>query len=460
MQGPHLSHMMTENVTSSEVDLIISERKAECQRLLENSNTTLQGLFCKGTFDGWSCWMDTQAGTTAYTPCPYFVTGFTPNRMAHKECREDGSWFIHPASGNVWSNYTNCIDMEDLNWSQQLNTLYETGYSISLVALLLSLMILSYFKSLRCPRITLHMNLFVSFSLNNFLWLIWYRLIVPYPDIVSNNGVWCQCLHVVLHYFLLTNYSWMFAEGFYLHTLLVSAFISEDRLVKWLTILAWTLPLFFITLYTILRLIFGNTDQCWINDSPYMNVLTVLVCISMALNLIFLCNIVRVLFTKLRSGPCHGSTAPSRSLLQAFRATLLLLPLLGLNYLVTPFRPETGHPWQKYYEITLAITASFQGICVATLFCFCNGEVIAQVKRKWQYSTFRPRANSYTATTVSGYNMVSTGDQRKQSINYSTSSNNKISDSLEHENESKKLPNDNDKFVRSTVGPTKGEDNV
>lgn len=28
-------------------------------------------------------------------------------------------------------------------------------------------------------------------------------------------------------------------------------------------------------------------------------------------------------------------------------------------------------------------------------------QVIAQVKRRWQYSSFRPRANSYTATTVS-----------------------------------------------------------
>ncbi|XP_046689223.1 calcitonin receptor-like [Homalodisca vitripennis] len=73
------------------------------------------------------------------------------------------------------------------------------------------------------------MNLFTSFAANNALWVMWYRLVVPYPEIVRNNGVGCQLLHVVLHYFLLTNYSWMLAEGFYLHTLLVSAFISEER---------------------------------------------------------------------------------------------------------------------------------------------------------------------------------------------------------------------------------------
>lgn len=42
-----------------------------------------------------------------------------------------------------------------------------------------------------------------------------------------------------------------------------------------------------------------------------------------------------------------------------------------------------------------------QGLCVATFFCFFNGEVIAQLKRKWRIVFFRPRANSYTATQVS-----------------------------------------------------------
>ncbi|RZF40191.1 hypothetical protein LSTR_LSTR012445 [Laodelphax striatellus] len=382
--------MMAGNNTTTEIvyeEEIIKQKYQQCMIQLELMNQTgphLEEPYCKGVFDGWSCWPDTPAGTVAFAPCPEFITGFDPTFMAHKDCTINGTWFKHPISGLVWSNYTTCVNMEDLDWSQKINTLYETGYAISLVALLLSLIILSYFKSLRCPRITLHMNLFTSFAINNLLWLLWYRLIVPYPEIVKQNGVWCQCLHVILHYFLLTNYSWMFGEGFYLHTLLVSAFISEERLVKWLVRLAWIIPFIFITIYLKLRLFFGQTDKCWIEDSPYMSVLTVLVCCSMVLNLIFLCNIVRVLLTKLRSTPSGmasnaSSQAPSRSLLQALRATLLLLPLLGLNYLVTPFRPQKGHPWEKYYELTSAITASFQGLCVATLFCFCNGEK----KRSW-----------------------------------------------------------------------------
>lgn len=114
--------------------------------------------------------------------------------------------------------------------------------------------------------------------------------------------------------------------------------------------------------------------RCWINEGNYMNVLVYPVCVSTLLNVLFLFNIVRVLLMKLRAGPSIG-TQPSRSMRQAFRATLLLVPLLGLHYLVIPFRPPKNHPWEHFYEVLSAITASFQGLCVAILFCFCNGEV-------------------------------------------------------------------------------------
>lgn len=63
----------------------------------------------------------------------------------------------------------------------------------------------------------------------------------------------CRFLHVILHYFLLTNYAWMLCEGFYLHTLLVSAFTSEHKLVKWLMALGWPVPAIIVTLYATLR---------------------------------------------------------------------------------------------------------------------------------------------------------------------------------------------------------------
>ncbi|XP_018335559.1 calcitonin gene-related peptide type 1 receptor-like isoform X2 [Agrilus planipennis] len=333
-------------------------------------------------------------------------TDIRTDGIAYRKCEENGDWFVHPIYNKTWSNYTTCVNLEELSFRQQINIVYSVGYSISLVALVISLAILTYFKSLRCARITVHMNLFASFAMNNLLWLMWYNIVIGNPDVVSTNKWWCRILHIVLYCFLLSNYTWMLCEGVYLHTVLVSAFISESRLLKYMYLLGWGVPGLTIVIYAFTRHFDGeatDTSECWMNDGKYNIILQVPVCAAVCLNVIFLINIVRVLLIKLRNGPHlqRNNSGSTRTSIQALRATLLLVPLLGLNFLLTPFRPEEKHPWEHAYEILLAITASLQGFCVAILFCFCNGEVMAQIKRKWSLVMFRPRANSCTVTTVS-----------------------------------------------------------
>lgn len=53
----------------------------------------------------------------------------------------------------------------------------------------------------------------------------------------------CQLWHILLHYFLVSNYFWMFCEGLYLHTLLVVAFVSENKILKWFYLLGWLTPI-------------------------------------------------------------------------------------------------------------------------------------------------------------------------------------------------------------------------
>lgn len=45
----------------------------------------------------------------------------------------------------------------------------------------------------------------------------------------------------------------MLCEGFYLHTVLVSAFISEKKLVRWLSLLGWITPAFVLLIYALLK---------------------------------------------------------------------------------------------------------------------------------------------------------------------------------------------------------------
>nr|UTE79860.1 diuretic hormone receptor [Lymantria dispar] len=383
----------------------MAREAAECEAL---NNATAPpsstgALYCPGTYDSWLCWPHARPNTTVYRPCPDFVPGFSTDLLAHKECTADGTWWRHPETGRPWSNYTTCVRPEDD--VSEIIAVYEAGYSVSLVALLLSLCILFYFKSLRCARITVHMNLFASFAANNALWLVWYALVVESADTLRASPAWCCALNALLKYAMLTNYTWMLCEGLYLHTVLVSAFVSERRLLRALLLLGWAPPLAAAAVYAGRRAA-EDEPMCWADESLRVE-LAVLAAGALLLNVAFLCNIVRVLCTKLRAGGASGvagvpgAARPSATALHALRATCLLAPLLGLQYALMPFRPERGASAWRAYEYVSALSTSLQGLCVAVLYCFCNGEVAAQVRRRWRVLTFRPRANSTTATTVS-----------------------------------------------------------
>lgn len=246
------------------------------------------------------------------------------------------------------------------------------------------------------------MNLFASFAANNTLWLCVYELVMKDPYTMGTSPAWCLALNVLLQYVLVTNYMWMLCEGIYLHTVLVHAFVSERKLLRALLVLGWLSPVVPVVVYVALRLT-GEIKLCWMDfddDKPRPE-LAVMVLSAVLLNLVFLMNIVRVLCTKLRAGGALGAARPSATALHALRATCLLAPLLGLQYLLLAFRPNDTGPWWRAYEYASGLSISLQGLCVAVLYCFCNGEVLAQLRRRWRVLTFRPRANSATATTVS-----------------------------------------------------------
>ncbi|EGW05190.1 Pituitary adenylate cyclase-activating polypeptide type I receptor [Cricetulus griseus] len=95
------------------------------------------------------------------------------------------------------------------------------------------------------------------------------------------------------------------------------------------------------------------------------------------------------------------------------RSTLLLIPLFGIHYTVFAFSPENVSKRERLvFELGLG---SFQGFVVAVLYCFLNGEVQAEIKRKWRswkvnrYFTmdFKHRHPSLASSGVNGGTQLS-----------------------------------------------------
>ncbi|XP_025417455.1 calcitonin gene-related peptide type 1 receptor-like isoform X2 [Sipha flava] len=356
------------------------------QKCLPNATAKLATNSCPKYFDGWACWEETLPNTTAFAACPYYVVGFDPTRKAFKECLPDGTWYRHPETGRQWANYTGCVDVDDLEFRELINSMYIVGYSVSLAALLTSLLIFFTFKTLRCTRIAIHVHLFLSLALNNFAWIIWYKFVVQDLSVVKQNGIYCRCLHVLLQFFMVANYMWMFCEGLHLHMALVVVFVNDVYAMRWFYAIGWGLPAVLTGLYVSWRSYSRDTEQCWMHESHSQWVLAVPVFASILTSLLFLMNVMRVLLTKLHRNSANPAPIGVR---KAVRAALILVPLFGIHYILIPYRPTHKTTVEAVYQILSAILVSTQGLCVSVLFCFANVDVhgafhkyIRRIKRR------------------------------------------------------------------------------
>ncbi|KAG9343838.1 hypothetical protein JZ751_013219 [Albula glossodonta] len=118
----------------------------------------------------------------------------------------------------------------------------------------------------------------------------------------------------------------MFGEGCYLHTAIVLTY-STDKLRKWMFICIG-----------------------WCECSPTAG------SVSLTINFIFLFNIVRILMTKLRA----STTSETIQYRKAVKATLVLLPLLGITYMLFFVNPGEDEISQIVFIYFNSFLESFQ----------------------------------------------------------------------------------------------------
>ncbi|KAG2460676.1 CRFR1 factor, partial [Polypterus senegalus] len=184
--------------------------------------------------------------------------------------------------------------------------------------------------SIRCLRNIIHWNLITAFILRNATWFV--VQMTMNPEVHESNVIWCRLVTAAYNYFHVTNFFWMFGEGCYLHTAIVLTY-STDKLRKWMFIcIGWCIPFPIIVAWAIGKLYYDN-EKCWFGkragvytDYIYQGPMILVLLI----NFIFLFNIVRILMTKLRA----STTSETIQYRKAVKATLVLLPLLGITYML------------------------------------------------------------------------------------------------------------------------------
>lgn len=92
---------------------------------------------------------------------------------------------------------------------------------------------------------------------------------------------------------------------------------------------------------------------------------------------VFLINVLRVIVRKLH--PQSAQPAPL-AIRKAVRATIILVPLFGLQHFLLPYRPDAGTQLDRFYQLLSVVLVSLQGFVVSFLFCFANHDVIFAIR--------------------------------------------------------------------------------
>ncbi|XP_053569721.1 vasoactive intestinal polypeptide receptor 1 [Bombina bombina] len=358
----------------------IEEKRYEC---LKNYDNHTSG--CRQMWDNITCWPSAAVGEVVVLPCPNYVDLFSnPNGNVSRNCTAGGWSEMYPEKYADACGYdSNSTQTEQTAFFGMIKTGYTIGHSLSLISLTAAMIILCLFRKLHCTRNYIHMHLFMSFIMRAIA--VFVKDIILFEggesEICSVASVGCKAAIVFFQYCIMANFFWLLVEGLYLHTLLVISFFSERKYFWWYILIGWGVPTIFTTLWSIIRVHFDNIG-CWDTiGSPWVWwIIKAPILVSILVNFFLFICIIRILVQKLHS-PDVGRNEQSQYTRLA-KSTLLLIPLFGVHYIVFAFFPDNFKVEVKLgFELVLG---SFQGFVVAVLYCFLNGEVQGELKRKWR----------------------------------------------------------------------------
>ncbi|XP_062859944.1 parathyroid hormone 3 receptor [Trichomycterus rosablanca] len=388
-------------ITRDEQIYLLIGARAKCERSIHAQLNLLQEEDCVPEWDGIICWPRGKHGQLVAVLCPEYVYDFNHRGYAYRNCEASGNWEQVPSVNRTWANYTECTSYLRSNQGRQeeeifrrLHLMYTTGYSISLASLLVAVFVLCYFKRLHCTRNYIHTHLFTSFICRAVSIFVKDAVLYANTEAKAEYGagavgaqphmVGCKVAVTFFLYFLATNHYWILVEGLYLHSLIFMAFLSDRNYLWALTIIGWGVPAVFVSVWVSVRASLADT-QCWdVSAGNLKWIYQVPILAAIVVNFFLFLNIIRVLASKLWETNT-GKLDPRQQYRKLLKSTLVLMPLFGVHYMVFmafPYTEVTGLLWQiqMHYEMFFN---SLQGFFVAFIYCFCNGEVQAEVKKAW-----------------------------------------------------------------------------
>ncbi|XP_022706229.1 corticotropin-releasing factor receptor 2-like isoform X2 [Varroa jacobsoni] len=375
-------------------ELFVFLSEEECLHHRNIDPNTDSQAHCPVSWDGAFCWNSAPSGFVVARSCRSLLetqVGYKPvdatlqqtpsdnipqqfeDRYALRGCGFNGQW-DHQTNYNACLDHILTFQPKEIPYSLvPLATTYLILIFslISVVFLMASAFIYVYFRTLKCSRTKVHLNLVTSLIIQSLaMSAISGPLVVDqarashddtsnieYSHVIKKNPVLCKMVLCLQMYSSMSSINWMFIEGLLLHSKITTSIFSKSAPFKLYYTIGWGVPVIFIVPWAVEMEATSSHSRCWegyaYNDWTWLLVAPRLT--AVAINFCFLSNIVRILVSRVRS-------AENDRFRKGIKATLLLFPLLGTSHLLFCFNPQDSDKKLKdAYMITNGILMSTQG---------------------------------------------------------------------------------------------------
>ncbi|XP_056115114.1 vasoactive intestinal polypeptide receptor 1 [Rhinichthys klamathensis goyatoka] len=433
--GIHQSIWETVETIHPACALVAEHMKAQeqcihTQRQEAHNSNNITG--CHTNWDDIWCWYRAEVGQVVNVSCSEVSQLFATNHgFILRNCTKNGWTKIYPSYENACEIVEDVESETETTYYSTFRQVYTAGYATSLISLISAIFVFTAFRKFHCTRNYIHINLFASFILRASA--IFIKDAVLFADenldhcFMSTTS--CKAAVAFFQFSILANYFWLLVEGMYLQTLLALTFVSQKKYFWWYILIGWGLPTLILIIWVLARNFFDNRG-CW-DDTDVAYFWWIIkgpITISLLINFFIFINVIRILVQKLKSRGMGGND--TNHFMRLAKSTLFLIPLFGMHYMVFAFLPEnTGENARHFLELGLG---PFQGFVVALLYCFLNGEVQAELKKrmwKWQTQNYlryskRRRTLFTESSTVTQISVLEKSSPKEQPL---TESHNSVS---------------------------------
>ncbi|KAI1892191.1 hypothetical protein AGOR_G00130780 [Albula goreensis] len=242
-----------------------------------------------------------------------------------------------------------------------------SSLSVSLLALLLTVMVLSCLRGLKSNTRSIHSNMAAAIFLSELVFLLGINQ--------TEQQFLCTVIAILLHYFFMATFAWLFVEGLHIYRMQTEARNINFGAMRFYYAIGWGVPAIITGLAVGLDPEgYGNPDFCWISVHDkliwsFAGPIGIVIVMNGGMFLIV---------ARMSCSPSQKETK-KQSVVTTIRSAIILLLLASSTWF---FGLMAVNNSVLAFHYLYTVLCCLQGVAVLLVFCLLNSEV----REAWKLS--------------------------------------------------------------------------